>query len=93
MGLGREMTNYVWELETPKQNTQDGNKGRRCPEVLDVATEAVPNVPVAWFVRATSTWEVLTGSQPVLTHWTLKDGQGVMESYKGEDIAVEMCPG
>lgn len=85
------MTNYVWKLETPKQNMQDGNKGRRCPEVLDVATEAVPNVPVAWSVRAR--WEVLTGSQPVLTNWTLKDGQGLMERYKGEDIAVEMCPG
>lgn len=51
---------------------QHGDKGRRCPEVLDVVTEAVPNMPVAWSVRAR--WEVLMGSQPVLTNLTLKDG-------------------
>lgn len=85
------MTNDIWELETPKQNMQHGDKGRRCPEVLDVVTEAVPNMPVAWSVRAR--WEILMGSQPVLTNLTLKDGQGLMQRYKGEDIAMEMYPG
>lgn len=35
-----------WESETQKQRKQMGIKGKRCPEMLDVATEVFLKVPV-----------------------------------------------
>lgn len=62
------------ESETLKQSKRMGLKGRRCPEVLDIATEAFPKVPVAWSVRARQ--EVLMGSQPVQTNLDLEEWLG-----------------
>lgn len=51
-----------------------GIKGRRCPEVLDVATGAFPKVPVAWSIRARQ--EVLRGTQPGQTTLDLEGRLG-----------------
>lgn len=65
MGLGRKISNYVVGSRTSRM----GIKSRRCPEVLEVATEAFPNVAGSVGARR----EVLMGSQAVWTNWTLED--------------------